>query len=60
MVTGQVAPMNRLVMRDPVPKEVETLDTILHVSSDLLRVIGGRVLSETRGKGGHPERGQVP
>ena len=46
-------------MRDPVPKEVETLDTILHIGSDLLRVIGRWVLSETRGKGGHPQRSQV-
>ena len=47
-------------MRDPVPKEVETLDTILHISSDLLRVIGRWVSSETRGQGGHPQRSQVP
>ena len=54
VIARQIAPVYRLVMRDPVPKEVETLDTILHVSPDLLRVIGRWVLSETRGKGGHP------
>ena len=59
VIARQITPVYRLVMRDPVPKEVETLDTILHVSPDLLRVIGRWVLSETRGKGGHPQRSQV-
>ena len=43
MIAGQIASMDRLVMRDPVPKEVETLHPVCHVDSNLPRVTGRRV-----------------
>jgi len=60
VIAGQIAPVDRLVMRDPVPEEVEALDTILHVSSDPIRVIRQWVLSKRGAKGRYPQRSQVP
>ncbi|MCE2529267.1 MAG: hypothetical protein J4G11_05300 [Acidimicrobiia bacterium] len=60
VIAGQVTPVDRLVMRDPVPEEVETLDTILHVSSDPIGVIRQWVLSKRGAKGRYPQRSQVP
>ncbi len=40
MIAREVAPMDRLVVCDPVPKEVETLHPICHFDSDPPRVTG--------------------
>ena len=60
MISSQVAPVDRLVMRDPVPEEVKTLDTIFHIGPDPVRVIRRSVLSKRRGKRRYPQRSQVP
>ena len=60
MIAGQIAPVDRLVMRDSVPEKMEALHTILHVSSDPIRVIRQWVSSKRGAKGRHPQRSQVP
>lgn len=39
VIAGQIAPVNRLVMSDPVAEEVETLDAIFRFGPDPVRVV---------------------
>ena len=59
VIAGQVAPMDRLVMRDPVPEEVKALRAVRHVTPNLPRVTWRWVSHERGRNGGHPQRCQV-
>ena len=51
--------MDRFVMRDPVPEEVEALHAIRHVAPNSSSIICRRVVCESGGKCGYPQGGQV-
>ncbi len=59
VVSPQVASMDRLVVRDPVPEEVEALLPVFHVGSDLPRAARRWVEPERARQCGHPHRCQV-
>jgi hypothetical protein len=51
--------MDRLVVRDPIPKKAQILDAFFNVLTHLSRVAAARMIRKRSGECGNPERRQV-
>ena len=59
MIALQIAVVNRLVMSDSIPKEMDTLDPIFYLCAHDARIARMRMVWKRVGQGGHPQRGQI-